>query len=138
MVRRLLLFAVLNLFFFTYAKSQVTIGLDEEPVKGAILQLKSQKVAGSSANSIRGLMLPRISFDVVSSASGTIDEKLRKSLKLPAAETTNAAIHTGLLVYNVETLTVTAGSPFEDSKICPGVYVWIGTAWVRAMISKCQ
>jgi len=137
MVRKFL-FAVCILLFSVQVEAQVTIGLDEEPVKGAILQLKTLKVTGGNANSIRGLMLPRVALDVAGSTSGTVGEKLRKSLRLPASETTDASSHIGLIVYNTQSINKATGSPFAENKICPGVYVWTGTLWVRTMTSECQ
>ena len=118
-------------------EAQVTIGLNEEPVSGAILQLKSEEVSGNQPNAVQGLMLPRVSFDVDNSATATTADKLKTSLRLTISENVDAAVHTGLTVYNVETKNTVAGSPFAESKICPGVYVWDGTQWIRAMSTDC-
>jgi len=120
--------------------AQVTIGSDQPAVKGALLQLKTQEVAGDNPNSKQGLMLPRVELDAVGSASGSIEQKLISSLKitLPPGTIIDAPQHTGLTVYNISDSPVTSGTPFAETKICPGVYVWDGSRWQRAMKDECQ
>jgi len=121
------------------ATSQITIGIDEEPLEGALLQLKSITVTGNNPNSTKGLLLPRVELDPVASVSGTMAQKLVASLKLilPSGASVDAEQHTGLMVYNIADLTVTTGAPFAETKICPGVYVWDGTQWIRTMLKEC-
>ncbi|MDH6354171.1 hypothetical protein M2132_000493 [Dysgonomonas sp. PH5-45] len=121
--------------------AQVTVGLDEAPAGGALLQLKDKVVNGADPNSTRGLLLPRVGLDPVGSVTGTTTDKLVSSLKLtlPPATTVTAEQHVGLMIYNTITQTVTnANAPFAETKICPGVYVWDGSKWVRTMFKECQ
>ncbi|GHT10560.1 hypothetical protein FACS189432_04000 [Bacteroidia bacterium] len=97
------------------AHAQVTIGSLEKPVKGAILDIKSQV---SDINNVTsksgGLVLSRVDlvnkntlepFIKTGSAEWTADTKLK---------------HTGLLVYNLKE---------DNSFFHPGIYVWDGDSW---------
>ncbi|MFT4222892.1 hypothetical protein [Dysgonomonas sp.] len=131
----LLLFTSLN------ALSQVTIGLDEKPAEGTLLQLKNKNVTGQTANSTKGLLLPRVELDPDKSATGNnLAEKLVKSLQitLPPGTIIDTQLHTGLTVYNTASGTIADGAPFAGEKICPGVYIWDGAEWVRYMFKDCQ
>lgn len=135
---------LLLLFCSLAGYSQVTIGIDETPAEGALLQLKTESVADGSANSQKGLLLPRVSFDLVGSATGTVEERLRTSLGLPSSVTLvsgDAERHTGLVVYNTNPATgsvSTTNSLFAETKICPGVYIWDGEKWKRSMLKECE
>lgn len=131
----LVLFLVLTLT----VDAQVTIGLDEAPVQGALLQLKNQQNTVDKVNSTKGLMLPRVNLSPsASAASVTIDEKLKKSLGLSSTITLNAIDHAGLMVYNINTETFMSEIAFAENKICPGVYVWSGAQWERSMLKSCE
>lgn len=95
--------------------SQVTIGNNEFPMPGALLQLKNiDGITDDSANSTKGLMLPRVQlispvelypmFEI-GDPNYTIDKK--KDL-------------IGLCVY--------VPSLWSDN-YCPGLYVWDGESW---------
>jgi len=130
---------LLALFFSSQLRSQVTIGLDKQAVQGALLQLKMQEVSNAASNSQKGLMLPRVSLNSTSSTSGNVNQKLRTSLGLPTTVTTDALVHTGLMIYNVATNnSVSTNAPFGERKICPGVYVWNGSVWMRMMHEECK
>lgn len=140
MVKKSILITLL-LLTSLIASSQVTIGLEEVPAEGALLQLKNQSITAQNANSTKGLLLPRVNFDPVGSATGTTAQKLVVSLKLvlPSGTVVDETTHVGLMVYNVVTQTVSStNAPFAETKICPGVYVWNGTQWVRTMFKECQ
>lgn len=139
MEKKLIIIAIL-LLTSIMASSQITIGLDEEPMEGALLQLKNKTVTGQDTNSTKGLLLPRVELDPAGSTTGTVADKLVSSLKLvfPVGTVINADYHTGLMVYNMSTLSVTGGAPFAETKICPGVYVWDGSKWGRLMSKECQ
>jgi len=139
MTGKYLLFILFVVFFSNQIKSQVTIGLNNAPVTGALLQLKTEEVNDGGSNSTQGLLLPRVSFNTGSAGSGTDSQKLRISLGLPSTVTTDAIIHTGLLVYNLATNNnVSTDAPFNENKICPGVYIWDGTKWRRLMATTCD
>jgi len=139
-MERNIMLIIFLLFIRLGVSSQVTIGLDEEPVEGALLQLKNQIVNADGTNSDKGLLLPRVALDPAGSATGTEAQKLISSLKtvLPAGTSVNVTQHAGLMVYNMATQTVVSGAPFAETKICPGVYIWDGTQWVRTMKKECQ
>lgn len=134
---------LIMLFFVISLKvwSQVTIGLDEKPAEGTLLQLKSKNATGQNVNSTKGLLLPRVELDPGGSANGNnLAEKLVKSLQitLPPETRIDAELHTGLTVYNTASGSITEGAPFAEEKICPGVYIWDGAEWVRYMFNTCQ
>ncbi|WP_029906766.1 hypothetical protein [Prevotella sp. 10(H)] len=133
-------FCILVLFFAPRLFAQVTIGLDESPSKGALLQLKSESVTNGGANAKAGLLLPRVELDPTNSNSGTDASKLVASLKLtlPLGTPFDAADHAGLMVYNITTKAVTSNAPFSQNKICPGVYIWNGSLWERMMSTECK
>lgn len=132
------------MLFTPVAFSQVTIGMDEQPLEGALLQLKTISVTDGSANATQGLLLPRVSFDLTNSATGTAEERLGNSLRLPSSAdltTGDAQKHTGLMVYNTNPATGslnTTNDLFAETKICPGVYIWDGEKWNRTMFKECD
>lgn len=130
---------------FTLVQAQVTIGTDDAPVSGMLLQLKEVKEVDLSSangyvNASKGLGLPRINMNVTSSTSGDAGAKLVASLNLTGVTLTadQAKMHTGLIVFNINTSDVTQNAPFSEAKVCPGVYVWMGTEWSRAMVKACE
>lgn len=115
---KFLMFVIL-LSGFSGIKAQVTVGMGEKPADGAILQLKETDETG--VNSARGLLMPRVKLlaetgtdmsETMANASATWDKK----------------VHTGLWVYNTNTV--------ASTNICPGLYHWNGEKWVR-MHEKC-
>jgi len=114
-----LLFGVFNIFLLNL-NAQVTIGLNEEPASGALLQLKSIAAAPTDKqNSTKGLLLPRVNL------VGVTDPKIGPSTDF----TTQKDIHTGLVVYNLFDNTATVST--VDKQLCPGPYVWNGVRWDR-------
>ncbi|MGM5630540.1 DUF1566 domain-containing protein [Apibacter raozihei] len=112
----------LTIIFFTplwlsslYA--QVTIGMDEIPESGALLQIKELKTSGSEANSSKGILLPRV--NLVSRTS------LVPTLKASEENEGEKQKHTGLVVFNVNVV------PNPDASLAleEGVYIWDGTQW---------
>ncbi|NDV97391.1 hypothetical protein D0T84_21185 [Dysgonomonas sp. 521] len=108
-----ILLPVVLFFSFTGVRAQITIGQDQKAEDGAILQLKEK--TQTDVNSTRGLLMPRVSL-------------LRKtndnmSQTMENADNWDKAVHTGLCVYNTNTVVA------ED--ICPGLYFWDGTKWCR-------
>jgi len=134
---------ILTFLIFAFAASleaQVTIGLEEAPMEGALLQLKNISVSGQQPNANKGLLLPRVELTATDAVSGSDSQKLLASLKLvlPSGTNIDAEKHAGLTVYNTSTLGVPTGAPFEENKVCPGVYVWNGQKWTRVMATECQ
>jgi len=99
----------------TSLHGQVTIGSGYEPVRGALLDLKT-----SEGISTKGLGLPRVKLIKIA------DADISKTI---GGVTANAypGDHTGLVVYNVANVMddVCKGDVFY-----PGVYVWNGSKWV--------
>jgi len=126
------------------AHSQITIGMDESPLDGALLQLKTEEVNDGSANSKKGLLLPRVNLDVTASAnsSDVIDKRFYLSLGLSLTTAGDAVKHTGLMIYNLTPATgsanTSANNLFAEDNICPGVYTWTGEKWTRVMSTECQ
>lgn len=99
--------------------AQVTIGENEPPVNGALLQLKNKTNSNNITNADKGLQLPRVSL-LSRTLEGTYDN-LSKTIS-NATGTWDKNQHEGLMVYNIS----------ESGKdICPGIYVWNGDEWVK-------
>lgn len=115
-------------FLLLPAYSQVTIGSNEAPVEGALLQLKdTENVAGKANNASKGVVFPRVALsqkDRLYPMFGAINAEL------PAYTSDMAAInakHAGLIVYNTYTSATTVTNPnliFQE-----GLYVWLGDKW---------
>lgn len=104
----------LSIYIGGELKAQVTIGSGVEPNKGALLDLKEKNPAdpsidNSTAN--KGIGLPRVNLTSLTTLSD-ISDAVGKELQ-----------HTGLIVYNVNTVTA--------DNISPGIYVWDGIQWVK-------
>jgi hypothetical protein len=110
-----------------HTKAQVTIGEDEEPVTGALLQLKEKLgVTDGTSNSYRGLVLPRVTLS---------DKTQLYPMFLADPEDPNSGpnndyagnkasidqIHTGMIVYNLV--------EDEDKDLCKGLNYWDGGQW---------
>lgn len=112
--------ALLALFLVggTAAYSQVTIGSNEAPQSGALLQVKDKTgITDDSDNATKGLAFPRVALSYrndlrpMFSGGATADQK--KS-------------HTGLVVYNTYAGAATDDITFLFKK---GLYLWNGTGW---------
>lgn len=104
--------------------AQVSIGVNERPVDGAILQLKTIKDTNSngSINATQGLGFPRVELsdnanlypmflaDPTDSSSGPSTDYTANKISIDKA-------HTGLVVYNV------------GDKLGQGLYYWNGLQW---------
>lgn len=106
----ILLFLIISPFI-TPIKGQITIGSNEKPRAGALLDLKEDNISG--ANSSKGLMLPRVIL--------TKRDMLYPMLPSNYDKSTEDANHMGLIVYN------TSDSYFLEQS---GPYVWDGKEWV--------
>lgn len=95
------------------AKAQVTIGRDLAPKSGSLLDLKQND--NLDDNSTKGLLLPRVALeDVV---------KMGPCIQSDLVQEEDKKSHIGLTVYNV--------TDSLEVELCPGVYVWEGTRWIR-------
>jgi uncharacterized protein (TIGR02145 family) len=101
---------ILTLFaaLCTAAYGQVTIGSNIPSNNGALLDLKQEKKDDGSANSSKGLLLPRVILtNPTDITTGDIT----------GVTPANKDAHIGLTVYNIGN--------------CPGVYVWTGSEWIK-------
>jgi len=109
---KLLILSCLTLSNVLLGYTQVTIGDVEKPVGGAILQLKNiSGITDGTANSTKGMMLPRVKLTTISSLSDIHQG------------TGNEESLTGLWIYNTNIFC-------ENDKINDyGMYVWNGKQW---------
>lgn len=120
-LRLLILF--IGILFFSKGYSQVTIGSAKKPIDGALLMLDDGTTGGNNINAKAGLALTRVKLTDVNNLFPMF-EKSDTDYKIGSTiynKTTEDAIHTGLIVYNVN----------EDAclKLHQGLYVWDGTEW---------
>lgn len=102
-----------------YIQAQVTIGSSKPSIQGALLQLKEHNTTDGSANSTKGLLLPRVELSTLKPTNDKLSESIGNT------GTWDEIKHTGLMVYNViNTLDACTGGAFE------GVYIWDGTEWI--------
>jgi len=118
-LQRLLLKGVallISIITINNLSAQVTIGVEEVPMYGALLQLKTKKnISDGSANATKGLGLPRVQLLDIDDLTGILSSgEMVGNYK----ET-----HEGLLVYSVSE-GCSNGHPFY-----PGTYVWNGLEW---------
>lgn len=123
--RLLLLLAV---FAFTQAThAQVTIGAGEQPVSGALLQLKDKEnVTDSSSNASKGLALPRVTLSDKHELYPMFLQNPGNPASGPnsdytANKSTLDKSHTGLIVYNLV--------EDDDKELCLGLNQWDGKKW---------
>lgn len=111
-------YVLILLLLSTQAIAQVTIGLKEAPISGALLQLKN--LDSSVNNADKGLLLPRVELTHIGNLYPMFPTDYNKIKEDP--------IHTGLVVYNVnEDLFNGDGA---------GFYVWDGEKWMGVGMTK--
>lgn len=109
MKTRISIIIIISLIFTqSDIKSQVTIGSNQPPVRGSLLDLKEHPADISNTTASRGLILPRVLLNTTSDLSPTII----------SASPADKLVHTALTVFHI-------GSP----NICKGVYTWSGEEW---------
>lgn len=96
---------------FTDIYAQVTIGSTEEPLRGSLLDLKSEP----DGTAKKGLLFPRVELSSKTSLQPLITANEEQT---NPDEKKN---HIGLSVYNLT----------ENSVLCPGFYVWNGSEWMK-------
>ena len=104
-----------SVFTATTLYAQVTIGADQPPVQGALLDLKMDE----NGNSTRGLGLPRVKLVKLA------DNDISKTIDGVAANA-YPGDHTGMVVYHMASA---SDDVCKDPFIFPGVYVWDGGQW---------
>ncbi|MDM1348878.1 hypothetical protein [Myroides marinus] len=94
--------------------AQVTIGVGEPPMGGAILQIKTiEGVKGAGENSNKGMLLPRVGLKDMKMLYPMFEVGYDKSLQDP--------LHVGLVVFN------TNANLLDSNGI--GMYFWNGQSW---------
>lgn len=101
--------------------AQVTVGSNNAPVSGALLQLKESE--GTDENAAKGLVMPRV---VLSDLTPATDAALAKSIG--GSGSYSMSEHIGLVVYNIGSQVVDDPCSMTLS-ISPGLYVWHGDKW---------
>ncbi|MBK5722803.1 hypothetical protein JGH11_18180 [Dysgonomonas sp. Marseille-P4677] len=103
--------------------SQITIGSGISPTSGALLDIK--QTDQSSANSTKGLMLPRVNLTDITNLYPMFEPQTTSphpDYDDPVKKQKQDQMHLGLIVYNMNTV---------HPHICPGVYVWTENIWRR-------
>jgi len=117
MIYKYLTLATILITNISLAFSQVTIGNNEAPEKGALLQLKNiDGKTNGEANASKGLGLPKVNL-LSTQLDATIYTDLSKTID-GASGNWDKDEHIGLVVYNT-----------SNNATCPGLYVWDGTTW---------
>jgi hypothetical protein len=111
----LLSFLIMTSFYFRLT-AQVTIGEGEEPLGGALLQLKtvSDSVSNGDMNATKGLAFPRVNL----TSTYDLFPMYSNDPYYTAHKAELDRTHKGLMVYNI-------GDAFA-----PGMYFWDGTQWM--------
>ncbi|NDV68759.1 FISUMP domain-containing protein [Dysgonomonas sp. 25] len=104
-------FALIILCFTTTINAQVTIGSNQKPLDGALLQLTE------GATTTKGLGLPRVKL---TNLTPTTPTELAQSVG--ASDTWDLDKHIGLLVYNTNACV-------DFSAQGDGLYIWNGNRW---------
>lgn len=114
--------------------AQVTIGSGNDPIGGALLDLKEKVPINPSVDNTtagKGLMLPRVTLSKSDQLYPMFEESLTLGkYKYGTSELDKAdedAKHSGLTVYNLT----------DDCLFCPGIYTWDGAIWQRLMKACC-
>lgn len=126
MLKMLILLVVFSNSSLT-TNAQVTIGNEEQPVTGSLLQIKSKvNITDDGANSDRGLALPRVTLSEKKQLFPMFLANPDDSTSGANADyTTNKSaidkVHTGLIVYNL--------TENDDKELCLGLNQWDGEQW---------
>ncbi|WP_236263853.1 hypothetical protein [Dysgonomonas sp. Marseille-P4677] len=121
----ILLLVVSN--FTLPSRAQVTIGSNERPVSGAILQLKEKEnVLNDTLNSYKGFGLPRVTLSdkyqlYPMFLNNPEDPTSGSNGQYSVNKETLDKTHTGLLVYNL--------IENEEKELCIGLNQWNGKEW---------
>lgn len=100
------------------AYGQVTVGAEIDPVKAALLEIKTQAPDANNVTSTKGgLGLPRVELvetETLQPFIETTDTEWN-----PTNQAATKTVHAGLVVYNLT----------ENAAFTKGVYVWNGSRW---------
>jgi uncharacterized protein (TIGR02145 family) len=111
------------------ARAQITIGSDNESLKGALLDLKQNTPAADNTTATKGLLLPRVNLTKADKLYPMFEDTAAPGTDNTEYSGNNTALntsHTGLTVYNQNSC-----FPLESTiKSGTGVYTWTGTEWL--------
>ncbi|MDR3056781.1 MAG: hypothetical protein LBU84_01405 [Prevotella sp.] len=104
--------------------AQVTVGDDESPLDGALLQLKDKSdVTDDSDNATKGFAYPRVKLE----QRNQLYPMYKGSTEYASDKTDIDKQHTGLTVYNTFKSADTETN--DNLKFQKGLYIWTGTRW---------
>ncbi len=115
-------------FLLLPLQAQVTIGSNEAPIEGALLQMKDTEGAtGKVKNSSKGVAFPRVALSQKNKLYPMFGEIGAEKPAYTADETAINNKHAGLVVYN----TYTSPGTVTDANLIfqEGLYVWLGDKW---------
>lgn len=114
-----ILFLLLGIVSIISLQAQVTVGLDQNPVDGALLQLKTIDDATSAGekNATQGLGFPRVALVKKDQLQPMYD-----AAGASALTTAQKKAHKGLVVYNVQEV--------DTEGLDVGLNYWDGEQWV--------
>jgi len=128
-MKLLLSILVIGMLSISSLYSQVTIGKDEEPVDGALLQLKHDGTYTGNANASKGLNLPRVNLTDEFNLFPMFEDDGNNGYKIGSVTYTKSdedKKHAGLMVYNINPCLTHNGDGI-------GPYVWDGSHWVKLL-----
>jgi hypothetical protein len=125
---KVIILLLLGAFPVSQLQAQVTIGSQEAPVTGSVLQLKEKvNVTDNGANAYKGFALPRVTLSDKHQLFPMFLQDCTNAASGPNSYyTANKAIldktHTGLIVYNLV--------EDDDKELCLGLNQWDGEQWI--------
>jgi hypothetical protein len=127
-MKKIMLFGLILFISTPIIKSQVTIGSSIDPVKGALLDLKTKDADASTNETVEGnknggVILPRVKL-----VNGSTLEPLIATDSndwSPANQDQTKKAHTGMMVYNLT----------DTGDFLPGAYVWDGAQWLKEIVN---
>jgi len=136
MIYKYLTLATILIANVSLALSQVTIGNNEAPENGALLQLKNiDGVTDNSVNATKGLGLPRVELTDINNLYPMFTDDGTSGYKIGSTSYTKAdedEKHIGLVVYN------TNNCFYNYNGNEQGTYVWDGAKWNALVDNEIQ
>ncbi len=117
---KILLLSIIIALSASNLSAQVTIGSGEDPVGGALLDLKQEDNNGAK-NSALGLKIPRVKLVDVNELYPMYGTTGSEDATYTANKSSLKAANKGLMVYNMS----------EESGMLKGMYIWDGEQWMN-------
>lgn len=109
--------------FALMVNAQVTIGNNEKPSKGVLLEIKDiNNVLDGSTNATKGLCIPRVKLTDLNNLFPMYEDDGLGDY-VGASKLIEDRKHTGLIVYNIN-------KEILINPIPEGLYVWTGSNWL--------